>query len=935
MLKVGVVVFLLFVSCGFHSLALSADEAASPLLAAPHAAAEIRMKGVAELLTDAAQKWDAPHRLFIYVNSDFGREPKLLPATQFPPDSPPDMGAPEGIAAAYGLVPQWIGHLLAIAPATMTVLNTDPGLSELPLDQLESMHPIPPLLGSLTNEQFGLLATTGLGMADLTPDQQALFRALLPSPFEIVASSTEEPQLTMQEQAAPGGFDKLQKQIEEFRKEVITVPTDEVLANVKLHAFLDEAYVFDSDRGSYEFDTHGSKPYSSGEKKLTINDTFGGQQPIASDLSKLLVNDEPNQPKPGDINFRSKELNVTVSIRGVKTVEDVVQRIAKATRFELYADDSYAEDRIIIDGDPKATPNAVDLLQALALCVAGAWRQVGPAYVLTNDKAGFGARQQFLKDVVATWSNHLQEADADVSGRMHDLDWMHNLYPFVGDAIDIPRDQLLKICSDGEKTHGHVKWSDIPTPVQMALTQQMTEEISSYDGLGNDPQYKSYTDTAAAITDIQQSVKPDSAVDVQVNMQIALELPETGVMSFQEYRLDTSRTAGQLPVSADKIALSQKTRGVICTPKTTAEAIKIVDLLPGMGFNTLFLDAFHNGRAYFPNSAITPETDDAAGVLNAAITEGAAKGIAVYAVVDTLCWRKDGASLRPSIWTSQYDEDLNIFGEPANVGVERRSKDDVLNIQTKSMPIATAGQSWVSPLDPSVRKALPTMAKDLAEMPGLAGLMFQDTAPPGYDGEADGLDTDLDLGFTVANRLAYLRAFHRDPIDMGGFGQASLWLPFEGWSGYPFQFQINGFESSFFSPETNPWSKFRSDGDLALLKDCYLAAFNSKPKLPLLMRERHDGMTFDPWKDASIVNQIGSDAVQAQPFNYINDQSILTVPIASVMQTKPQSLTWWVNSVLGEFSNKAGGAALDLEEQDSGESAVQLLKDLKPYMAAP
>jgi hypothetical protein len=97
------------------------------------------------------------------------------------------------VAAANSYVAVPFGRVLAIAPATATVLNTDPALVELPLGQLEAIHPLQFLLGSLTQAQFSLLATTGLGMADMTSDQQALFRAMIPALFQVVSSDYAPP----------------------------------------------------------------------------------------------------------------------------------------------------------------------------------------------------------------------------------------------------------------------------------------------------------------------------------------------------------------------------------------------------------------------------------------------------------------------------------------------------------------------------------------------------------------------------------------------------------------------------------------------------------------------------------------------------------------------------------------------------------------------
>ncbi len=119
--------------------------------------------------------------------------PAPMPADAPAPDDSAAVQTPETLADRYGRSLQVFSHVLALAPPTMTVLNTDPALATLPLGQLAGQHPETYLLGSLTPAQLRQVGTTGLAYADMTPDQQSLMHALLPEPLEIVPTAASPP----------------------------------------------------------------------------------------------------------------------------------------------------------------------------------------------------------------------------------------------------------------------------------------------------------------------------------------------------------------------------------------------------------------------------------------------------------------------------------------------------------------------------------------------------------------------------------------------------------------------------------------------------------------------------------------------------------------------------------------------------------------------
>jgi len=157
-------------------------------------------------------------------------------------------------------------------------------------------------------------------------------------------------------------------------------------------------------------------------------------------------------------------------------------------------------------------------------------------------------------------------------------------------------------------------------------------------------------------------------------------------------------------------------------------------LLPGLGMNTLIIDVFNNGRLIFRLQQFS-RIDDAAGVLKAAIDEAAAKHIAVYAAVDLLCWRKDGAAKTSAPWPSKVKPDINVFGEPSDVGYRRicrLTRSCHCGLPPSTMFTNIRKTRAGKPFDPIVRSVLPEMIGNLARVPGLSGLVLQNTAGPGY-----------------------------------------------------------------------------------------------------------------------------------------------------------------------------------------------------------
>ena len=834
------------------------------------------------------------------------------------------------IAVDYNRSMQTFGHVTAIAPKTMTILNTSPDLGDIPFAEVAGQHPLPFLLGTLTPDQMHILATSGLGFADLSEDQQALLKAALPNPFLIVPRNAVTPTMSMADLQKPGprqqaAFKRMREMSAAYKSMEQTIPADEVLRSVKLHAFLTANLTPNAHDGGVTFSFRNGMP-SPGPFKLTYQEFDGlAHTEVQDQLQGLLSTKEPNALKDGQLDWKLPALQTKVGLADVKTVGDLVTAIAKATGLEVYVDGNYSHLPLDFAGAVEQPQAAVDLLQGLSVCVCGAWRQVGPCWILTDDVAGYGTRYANLAEAVQKWSNRLTDADKVIGQRLVDLDWARQLHFMDKDPVALPQHLVDQLTKNG-KTDGSIPWKDVPQVTIDAIDSQLK-------GLADQPQMSSYTEQA---TQDRENAQPDTPIGYTLEIGFAYELPETGLMPFDQtpYRPQkptaVSNEDAQPPVNLGKIDMQDPVRALLCTAETTKEATALVDKAADVGFNALYLDVFHNGRTYFPNRSIKPESVEASGVLQAAIDEAAGKGIAVYATVDLFCWRKDGGAAHPAKWPAFVAQDLTIAGDPADVDMRRRIDNGLIrnDLELADMRVIEGNHSWVSPFDPNVEPALTGMVSALASTRGIAGIVVEDATPPGYVGVEDRIDPAAALGYTSTARLDYLRKYHADPVDISPEYNLQLWLPYQG-----FQTTFNVDMSTFGTSSSNDWLKFRAAAADAVAVDCQRAIRAVNPSIPLLVREGQYGETFDPWPNAANPN-VYIELDGKNKWEYVTSASVVDLPVAADVRAKPWKIVEDANWRRRHFGHgQAGGVVLDLVNGNTDEPALRTLDQLSPYFA--
>ncbi len=727
-------------------------------------------------------------------------------------------------AANYGYVVRRFGTLLAIAPRDRVALYHVAGGADV------FKNAPPPaafalLAASLSDAQRqALLGERGMGLDDLTtPQQRSLFLTLFatqrlkvrprPIPGAPQPAAEQERDLPIPMQTARlrvGTAVRMAVHTPGSDTPILT-PIFGAGAGPRVYEALDQAHLFSSD----------------------VVDGI----PVRKT--------EPNDPKLGDLDFRLPALRGEIRLNGLKTIGDLVSRIGSETKIELYADRRYERRSVTPVGASRA--KASDLLQSLCLCLAGTFRRVGPAYVLTDDLAGVGTRRQGIVDL---------QAD--------------------GDAL---RSAPLKRGEETLQSSGAL-WKTrpgsfgdplAPTPAQMenedktnlgsgalAVLRLQFEQLTT----AQKQALRHYSEDLARLHDAHPNegyppgVDLEKEIELNVEPSVQLLLPgvdgpiDTGLGPFvSEAFRDMSqirRPRANAPAATADTPPSELTTGIprralLVNARTVQELDTNVTQMKQMGLNQLWLPVFSEGVATIAGTPFSSRDAQAVDLLAHAIKITAASGIGVYPVLDLFAWGRS---------VPRDTEDLTITGHTSVQDSERRLRRALLRaVASGERPSTFASRkSAVSPFAPSVPRDLSALVAAVAGRPGIAGIVWRETCPPGYDlpDTVRHLEPYGRLGYTEAARLAFLRKAHADPLDITprlgvreAFDRADTSLP------------------AFDDPDMDTllerdWNAFCTQANVSVLNSLCVAAAGAapasgsapaagkRPAPPLFVRERRD-----------------------------------------------------------------------------------------------
>lgn len=730
--------------------------------------------------------------------------------TPLPPGAtPPGAGASlNETAAAFGRITQDFGDVTAVAPPTMTLLNAAPGTPNIYAD-LPPGDALKLLAATLSPAQWKLMTgASGLGLDDLGTDtQHSLFLAQFPG--GVLRVMPEHTPLSMPGRGEPSqnlSADLPRARLRLRREVMLMLPSPE-----HENSFYNIFEPDDPAHKRYELEI-GEAP----------KDTLYGVQ------SRQEV---PNAPKAGELDYDQPALRKTVTSDGIKTVGDLVARVGAECKLELYADRRYESRTVTLAG--VRTAPARRLLRALAFCLTGTFRRVGPAYVLTDDVLGLGTRRQIWAEFERQ-AEGLRRKPLDAAGDA--LITAHSPDDLSTSADPLALSPAQAKQARQESPAGYGPGLQLPfsalTPAQQQAARQKIALFNQYRD-----HYKWLKGGETVSLDGKLSLEASPKLELIVP-SLAEPVAMNNGPSLQELFRPSSEMQNKMrearaaqPAAPAPIALKPAPapplagllrliphRAILAQVRTPADVDALVASMKTVGLNELWLDVFSGGVCRVPvppgaiQAGIAPPPPDAGDVLAEAVRVTRGSGIRIFAALDLLAW---------GIKTPAAIQERTILGEIEKEAEARR--------ETQETPFPGAGAPTtvsVSPFAPPVQAALRSLVQSLASRPGLAGIVWRETAPPGYEKAGDGQQRP-EFGYAGDARLSFLRHAHMDPLDvpLQNGGQANTSLPeFEG-----------GSEGAKLSEE---WDKFRSGGDVLLLRGLADLWAARGVRRPILVRQR-------------------------------------------------------------------------------------------------
>ena len=693
-------------------------------LVAPAARSQDKTNTAGPTLAQALAQVESPRSdLYLTIGAETVRLPKDAQA-------PPAGATVPQVADAYGRMVHEYETVDAVAPARVTVVYAPPDTPN-PYDGMPAGQVVKLLTGTFTKDQWkSFLGTSGVGYTEMSNDQQrSLFAALFPEGHLII------------EKDNPTGPNDLATR-QDLSGDALTQ------ARLRLGYFMSLGLPVAGKPDTHTFGITLEPADAPTRYIMTNEQSYGADREYGGQVRETV----DNGLKPTQLDADGAAFKAAVALDGVKTVDDLVARLAQATGREIYADARYGARTVTLLGPPKSA-RARDLLRALALCVGGTYRQVGPAYVLTDDVLGLGTKH-------ALWKAFEEKAEALLPGQgnafaaqpssnipytIQDIGW-------GGDPLAFTPDQQKQFWaqwrSNSEQGGGPLDLT-LPfnqlSPVQQEMARQIQQRNAKHHG-----------DTTL-----------DGTVMVQAEPLVQVTLPSLDgpVIVYDSYhdllpyphltpaeqKAQDQRMAAQIPwqpnradapVSGPLRPLVQgfARRAVRLAPKTAQTLTKDFDSLQSLGFNEVWLRVSPNPTA---------KSDDAAvAMVTAAVKAGRTRGIVVLPELRLLDWGET---------TPVNLRDLDIRGLTAS------EADKTARFRSGD------AHDTVTPFAPEVAGRLTALVGRLGALRGLGGMVWEDFTPPGYtqftpDGPDDSFGDSL--GFADAGRLAFLRWAHADPVDL-------------------------------------------------------------------------------------------------------------------------------------------------------------------------
>lgn len=731
------------------------------------------------------------------------------------------------VAQAYDKTVRRFGTVAGVTFPTMTILNTAPDAPN-PFDGIPFWDLLPLFAASLSEGQYNALTSPdGIAIGELSDDQQKMARQIFG-----VGKFKVEPYRSYPNEVKPAEVVDLTDQIGQTRlrfKQTMKVELP-------------------SESGGY-YGGGPTPPPTDKTLRLVPRQEYGGSQDTV--YGQVVRATVPNEPKRGNLQLRQERLLQSVSLDGLTTVRAVVERIAQKSGLELYADARWNHKTVQILGGEGASVVAADLLQALAFCLLATFRQVGPAFVMTDDLTGYGVRRllwyEFEKYADALRQKPVGTARTALWERYKDRKLSAH-----GDPAALTQEQQKENWNYNPKNgrRGH-SLGDFTADQQAAIGRAVAAHNAMYkeQQVKEDGLYSAYPAVTLQLLAPSRSEPIETGIQVDrtflmqepaearkarrqeediTQLEKALadnsasllatlkEHPEVWQFMKQKYPEATKRLAQKYPALAslptppppkpetpERIAEWWKPverRCVRVYPKTAKHVVTEFAAAKAMGASEVWLTVFAGGALQ----------ED---VWQAAQEQAKANDLALSVLIDI----SEGGKTTPAT-----DCDRTLLGETTSEARKRVEARQAL-ADTPEMQTYRDEHPELLPdenaINPQVQKHRTTLLDALHQVAqaGIKQIVFCDFDLPGYvKSNRFGDDGTLALGYQLDMRLAFLRKHGADPIDLyrpGSYmGKANTDI---------LSYQ---YDESITQEVWTKWQEFRHEAQTALLAELHKAA---------------------------------------------------------------------------------------------------------------
>lgn len=651
-----------------------------------------------------------PPKTGVVLAVDAAKVP-LPPEAVLPGDTP----TVRQVGALYGRSVVDFGTVTVVIPPTITVVYAPPETPN-PYDGMPPGQVMSLLAKTFTPAQWkAFLSPAGVAYTSMTGDTQtALFGALFP-----------DGHLKVIQDNPVGENDPKTKQ--DLSGDALTA------AHLRLGFLVSMALQVEGEPTSYQFGL-GLRPANSPPRYFMTN---AQDYDVDHEFGGTVRETVPNTLKAGQMALDDPTLKAAVPLSGIKTVDDLMTRIGLTTKRELYADVHYGTRPVTLLPANGSAP-AADLLRALAVCVGGTYRQVGLAFVLTDDVVGLGTKH-------ALWKAFEEKAAAMLPGgdRFFPSPAAGPDVPYTTRDIPFGDDPLAFTPAQGAlywKAWGAnpMHSGDAMRSVTVPLAQLSPAQRDAAEMMQESNDKSNYHTTLAGTIQIQaepevQIVLPELDGPVTIFQSYKNLLPEPPPTAAQEAVRQKS-IATMFPETATPTAplpdFSALLRGFTrraarIAPPAPQKTAHTLEALKALGFTEVWLQIVPDPTA--PDTELKTR-------LAQTVAAGQKAGVAVVADLSLLHWANAKKTLI----------DLDLRGRPGS-------------------------PETVTPFAPAVSARLAALVRTVGSVPGLGGMVWDDVRPFGYQIKAGSVFDDSNtpaLGYSEDGRRAYLRQAHTDPVDL-------------------------------------------------------------------------------------------------------------------------------------------------------------------------